>query len=250
MNLKKVLKEILGEVYYQGFYRYAKPIGHRILIYHAFGTKLPHDTYGISIRPDLFEEHIKFIKENFTVAPITHATFDTLSTDTVSITIDDGYKDNLIAADILQKHNVPFTLYMSTGLTDKPGYLSSSDLRELSNLSLCTLGTHGVDHRPLSKLTVAEQEYELIGSKKFLENCIGKEVRDFSYPYGDYNPRAKEIADSAYELISTSHIGINTTQCDKKLLKRIEVVADDTVKELNKKIVGCYDYLRYKDLFS
>lgn len=248
MNLKKILKETLGEVYYHGFYRYTKPTGNRILIYHAFGTILPHDTYGISIRPELFEEHIRFIKENFIVAPITHSTFEALNTDTVSITIDDGYKDNLIAAEILQKHNVPFTLYVSTGFTDKPDYLSSSDLRELSDLSLCTLGTHGVDHRPLSKLTATEQEYELIKSKKFLEDCIGKEVRDFSYPYGDYNPRAKEIADKTYELISTSHIGINTRQCDKKMLKRVEITANNTVKELNEKILGYYDFLRYKDL--
>ncbi len=244
MNIKRDLKSLIGEFYYNGFYQYIKPTGNRILIYHAFGTKLPHDTYGISIQPDLFEEHVKFIKEKYTIVPINHSTFNSLSENTLSITIDDGYKDNLIAAEILQKHSVPFTLYISTGLTDKPDYLSSSDLRELANLSLCTLGTHGVNHRPLSKLTATEQEYELIESKKFLEDCIGKVVRDFSYPYGDYNPQAKEIADKTYELISTSHIGINTQQCDKKMLKRVEIVANDTIKELNKKILGYYDYLR------
>lgn len=250
MNFKKTLKEMLGEIYYQGFYRYAKPIGNRVLIYHAFGTKLPHDTYGISIQPNLFEEHIKYIKERFTIVPITDSTFDTSTDNTVSISIDDGYKDNLIAAEILEKYNVPFTLYVSTGLTNQPNYLNNNDLQNLSNLSLCTLGTHGVDHRPLSKLSLVEQKYEIIESKKSLEDCISKEIRNFSYPYGDYNSQAKQIADSTYELISTSHIGINKYQCDKKLLKRIEIVANDSLEELNKKILGYYDYLQYKNLFS
>lgn len=249
MNLKKNLKKALGEIYYQGLYRYIKPSGNRILIYHAFGTKLPHDTYGISIQPDLFKDHIKFIKEQYTVAPIADSTFDSLISNTISITIDDGYKDNLIAADILQNYNIPFTLYVSTGLINQPGYLSSQDLRDLSALKLCTLGAHGVFHKHLSKLSITDQEYELSGSKQFLEDCIGKEIRDFSYPYGDYNSQAKLIADNAYELISTSHIGINTRNCDKKMLKRVEIVASDTVKELNKKILGYYDYLQYRNMF-
>lgn len=250
MKIKKNIKSLIGELYYNGLYRYTKPTGNRILIYHAFGTKLPHDTYGISIQPHLFEEHIKFIKEKYTIVPLTHSTFDSLVADTVSITIDDGYKDNLIAAEILQKYNVPFTLYVSTGLTNQPHYLSSRDLQDLSNLSLCTLGTHGVNHKHLSKLSLTQQENELIGSKKFLEDCISKEVQNFSYPYGDYNLQAKQIADNTYELISSSHIGINALDCDKKLLKRIEIVASDTVDKLNKKILGYYDYLQYKDLFS
>lgn len=250
MNLKKNLKSLLAECYYNGFYRYTKPTGNRILIYHAFGTKLPHDSYGISIQPNLFEEQIKYIKERFSVMPITASTFGTSVGDTVSITIDDGYKDTLIAAEILHKHNLPFTLYISTGLTNKPGYLNRSDLQNLSNLSLCTLGTHGVHHKSLSKLSVTEQEYEIIGSKKSLEDYVSQEIDNFSYPYGDYNLQAKKIADNTYTFISTSHIGINKPNCDTKLLKRIEIVANDNLHELNKKILGYYDYLHYKDLLS
>ena len=62
MNLKRVIKNVMGEVYYNGYYRYLKPNGNRTLIYHAFGSKLNHDSYGISINPKLFEEHLKFLK--------------------------------------------------------------------------------------------------------------------------------------------------------------------------------------------
>ena len=54
---------------------------------------------------------------------------------------------------------------------------------------------------------------------------------------------AKDIADSLYEIISTSHIGINSINCDRKMLKRIEIIASDDVMSLRKKIDGYYDFL-------
>lgn len=61
MNFKRGGKAIIGEIYYNGYYRY-KTTKNRILIYHAFGSKLKHDSYGISINPKKFEEHLKFLK--------------------------------------------------------------------------------------------------------------------------------------------------------------------------------------------
>lgn len=244
MNLKRVIKNIMGEVYYNGYYRYLKPNGNRILIYHAFGSKLNHDSYGISINPNLFEEHLKFLKNNYTLLPLNHDTLDNkLDTNSVSITIDDGYKDNLVAIEMMEKYQIPYTIYISTGLIGKEQYLTTQDLEDIVKLDLCTLGTHSVNHAYLSRLNKDEQYKELYDSKLFLENIIGKKVIDFSYPYGDYNDSAKNIADKLYEIISTSHIGTNTVNCDKKMLKRIEIIAGDNVQSLRKKIDGHYDFL-------
>jgi peptidoglycan/xylan/chitin deacetylase (PgdA/CDA1 family) len=87
------------------------------------------------------------------------------------------------------------------------------------------------------------QYKELSDSKICLENITGKKIIDFSYPYGDYDNSAKNIADKLYEIISTSHIGINTVECDKKMLKRIEIVSNDTISILKRKIDGYYDFL-------
>ena len=244
MNLKRVIKNVMGEVYYNGYYRYLKPNGNRTLIYHAFGSKLKHDSYGISINPKLFEEHLKFLKNNYKLLPLNHDTLDNkLDTNSVSITIDDGYKDNLVAIEMMEKYQIPYTIYISTGLIGKEQYLTTQDLEDISKLDLCTLGTHSVNHIHLSSLNKEKQYEELYDSKLFLENIIGKKVIDFSYPYGDYNDSAKNIADELYEIIATSHIGINTINCDKKMLKRIEIIASDNVQSLRKKIDGYYDYL-------
>ncbi|MCG3701759.1 polysaccharide deacetylase family protein [Aliarcobacter butzleri] len=244
MSLKKVIKNTIGEIYYNGYYKYIKPNGNRILIYHAFGSKLKHDSYGISINPKLFEEHLKFLKDNYKLLPLNHNTLDNkLDIDSITITIDDGYKDNLVAVELMEKYQIPYTIYISTGLISKEQYLTTQDLEDISKLCLCTLGTHSVNHVHLSRLNKNEQYKELYDSKLFLENIIGKKVIDFSYPYGDYNDSSKNIADELYEIIATSHIGINTINCDKKMLKRIEIIASDNVQSLRKKIDGYYDFL-------
>lgn len=244
MKLKKVIKKTIGEVFYNGYYRYAKPKGNRTLIYHAFGSKLVHDSYGISINPKLFEEHLKFLKDKYRLLPLNHNTLDNkLDMNSVSITIDDGYKDNLLAVELLEKYKIPYTIYIATGFIGKDQYLNIDDLKDILKSELCTLGTHSINHVHLSKLTRDEQYKELYESKIYLEEIVKKEIIDFSYPYGDYNESAKEIVDSLYEIVSTSHIGINSSSCNKKMLKRIEIIASDNIVSLQKKIDGYYDFL-------
>jgi len=48
------------------------------------------------------------------------------------------------------------------------------------------IGSHGVTHRNLLKLSLPDVEYELSESKKFLTKYFG-EIISYAYPYGDYN---------------------------------------------------------------
>jgi hypothetical protein len=57
---KNKLKDTLGFLYYNSYLKYFQNIGNRALIYHAFGSKLKHDTYGMSVDIHKFEEQIKF----------------------------------------------------------------------------------------------------------------------------------------------------------------------------------------------
>jgi peptidoglycan/xylan/chitin deacetylase (PgdA/CDA1 family) len=47
-----------------------------------------------------------------------------------------------------------------------------------------SVGSHGVTHRALARLTEDEQRAELVGSKRLLESEIGREVSALAYPYG------------------------------------------------------------------
>ncbi len=246
--MKKIIKNLIAQVYYHTIKKYQNIVGNRIVLYHSIGSKLDHDTYGISISKERFTEHILYLKDKYEIIPINEHYQNNLDRDTISITFDDGYKDNLIALEICEEYKIPFTLYIATGFIGKNNYLTKEDIKIFSESTQCTLGTHSVTHPHLDTLSYDEQYKELEESKKVLEDIVGYKITHFSYPYGRYNKDTIKIIDKiGYNIISSSHIGLNDVKnLDFKRLKRIEIVANDDLKELDKKIHGYYDYLEYK----
>ena len=70
MNLKQVLKDTIGFTYYNLYRKNQNIMGNRTILYHSIGSKLSHDSYGISISKYRFIEHIKFLKDNYEIIPI------------------------------------------------------------------------------------------------------------------------------------------------------------------------------------
>ncbi len=102
----------------------------------------------------------------------------------IVITFDD-VPDNFFttAYPILKEHKFPFTLYLTVGFINRPGYLSADQIIELSKDSLCTIGAHTVTHPMLKKRDV-DLQYEFSECKRVLEELIKKPVIHFAYPYG------------------------------------------------------------------
>lgn len=248
MSMKKTLKEVLGFVYYNLFRRYQKIVGNRVVLYHSIGSKLNHDSYGISISKERFVEHIKFLKENYEIIPLDLNYANNLDRDTISITFDDGYKDNLFALEICEKYEIPFTLYITTGSIGQKEYLSEDEIKFFSKSDKCLLGTHSVTHPHLNQLSYDEQYYELLESKKRLEDIIDSEIIYMSYPHGSYNSDTLDIIQKlGYKIVSSSKMGMNTKEnIDLRKIKRVEIVANDDLKKLSKKISGYYDFLSLK----
>ena len=65
-------------------------------------------------------------------------------------------------------------------------YLTIDEIKYISSLGF-EIGSHGVSHSVMSRLSCDEQFAELDQSKKFLENLIQKPVTSFCYPYGRRN---------------------------------------------------------------
>ncbi len=64
--------------------------------------------------------------------------------------------------------------------------MTEQQIRELSQCKYATIGGHTDYHNDLAKIPVADARAEMLGSKKFLENIIQKEVNAFAFPYGTY----------------------------------------------------------------
>lgn len=249
MSLKKNVKNCLASFYYNFYKRFQNEVGNRTILYHSIGTELEHDTYGISISKERFKEHILYLKDNYELIFIDDKFSNNLDRNTLSITFDDGYKDNLYALELCEKYKIPFTLYITTNEIGNKNYLNKSEILEFEKSEYCILGTHSHTHPHLASLNYEAQFRELSNSKKILEDILSKEITHMSYPHGSYNEDTLEILDELrYNIVSSSHIGLNNiNNLDLKRIKRIEIVSSDTISDLDKKIKGYYDYLCLKE---
>jgi len=113
----------------------------------------------------------------------------------IAITFDDGYRDNLtVALPLLEKFNLPMTLFVVAGFVDSDNYLSEEELREISKHPLITIGSHGLWHRHFNRLSLDEARFELTESKRLLEDTIGKPIDLVAWPYGECTGEVEQLA--------------------------------------------------------
>jgi peptidoglycan/xylan/chitin deacetylase (PgdA/CDA1 family) len=79
--------------------------------------------------------------------------------------------------------------WANVGKDGRPAYrpMASEELVTLASNELFDFGAHTVTHPLLSTLSNDEQFAEILGSRQQLEEIIGKPVRTFCYPTGDYS---------------------------------------------------------------
>jgi peptidoglycan/xylan/chitin deacetylase (PgdA/CDA1 family) len=226
--------------------------GLRILLYHAVGTRLSVDSYGISIAPERFERQMAILagSKDLTTVGISDGLKDSPSL-RVAVTFDDGYRDNLsVAAPILLTHGIPFTVFVTSSFvrSRSAGYLSPEDLRELAGLPGVTVGSHGATHRPLAECDEGALWSELRDSKRYLEDATGKPVTTLSYPHGSVSLRVMQAAKRAgYELGACSRFDLNAdVDCNPLLLCRSEIVSADSERIFLQKIYGAWDWGRWR----
>lgn len=74
---------------------------------------------------------------------------------------------------------------VSLGDLSETYFMTPSELRDLANHPLVTIGAHGVSHRALVNLEASGVEREMSESRHYLEELLGRPVRHFAYPYGN-----------------------------------------------------------------
>ena len=85
-----------------------------ILLYHRI-TDLPADPEMLCVSPENFRRHMEFLKQQFQNVRFDEDWSD-IKGPAVSVTFDDGYADNTLAAlPILKEVGVPATFFISSG---------------------------------------------------------------------------------------------------------------------------------------
>lgn len=170
---------------------------HKVVVYHTISTpreRLPAD---IDISPLRFEEHLRWLaRHRDRVVPLCQTLAAPESRSLINITFDDGYRDNLtVALPLLEKYELTATIFMVAGFVGKDGYLTSDDLKFLAAHPLVTIGSHAFNHLHLTRLSKEEARFELLGSKKRLEEITEKTVEFVAYPYGDCNTAIERLSE-------------------------------------------------------
>ncbi len=105
----------------------------------------------------------------------------------VAITFDDGYADTYEAVELLGRHALACTVYVTTGQIGGLGRLSAQQVGALARLPGVEVGSHAVHHRWLDELNGHELVDELRDSKAQLQELTGGRIDSFAYPHGAYD---------------------------------------------------------------
>ena len=152
----------------------------------------------------------------------------------VILTFDDGFAelyDHVFP--VLAERGIPAVVYATSDRETAewvdwegraaPPLLARSQLNEMA-ASGVTIGSHSRTHRRLTKCSPAELRDEVEGSKKSLEDALGREVRHFCYPFGAYNETVVEAVRSAgYVTACTTKKGAAEVGADALRLPRLTV---------------------------
>jgi peptidoglycan/xylan/chitin deacetylase (PgdA/CDA1 family) len=172
--------------------------------------------------------------------------------DTVLVTFDDGFENFLMhALPELQKRNVPSTVFIISGGLDRSfgseayseKLLSLEQILQLPQ-NLVTIGSHTVNHPMLTRLSSADARSELKESRVALETMLQQEVKEFSFPFGDFNQELVEICkEVGYARVFTTLPESTLMTEDAFVVGRVRVDPPDWPVEFRLKIAGAYRWL-------
>lgn len=179
-----------------------------VLMYHDV---LSEPEVFFDLVPDQFEQHLQqMLEQGLTpISPdqlIQHLrTGVPLPEKPVLITLDDGYAGHYEHVfPLLQKYQVPATFFVFTGKLDGDivgrSTVTWDQLKTMAADPLITIASHSVTHPPdLRTFSDEDLAFEMVESKRRLEEELGIPIRYFSYPAGHYDERvAQAVAEAGY----------------------------------------------------
>lgn len=153
----------------------------------------------------------------------------------IAITFDDGLSDlYTLAYPLLKEKGIPFTVFIITDFIDTPGYLTSEQLKIMSDDPLVTVGSHGATHEVFTKMDTHQKRDELLKSRDVLQKLINKKVECFAYSHGQYDSETLKLAKCYEYAVSTIGRPVNLFTRKRFLIPRFNI--DSTTFEKAKKL--------------
>jgi peptidoglycan/xylan/chitin deacetylase (PgdA/CDA1 family) len=171
---------------------------------------------------------------------------------TVAITFDDGLENFYeLAFPILQRYGFSATVFLVSDYIGentnwdyhKRRHMTWPQIAEMAAAGI-EFGSHSATHQDLRGLSDEELQYELAGSKTYLESKLNRPVKYISYPFGRFDSRVAQFSQKA-----GFTDGFGLAYGDGDFVKtRACVYLYDTPYSVEKKLCGsaietCKDYI-------
>ena len=208
------------------------PSGVRILTYHRIAAD-PLDPFAVD--PAEFSRQMQLLLAGCRMVSLEEAISELESSSdppgTIALTIDDGTRDFLTdGLPTIRRLGLPATLFVSPLKVGMPGFLDWDELSEIRDAGI-SVGSHGLDHQSLGKLSGGELQDQVYRSRQMLEDRLGIRVTCLAYPFGtsrDFNATVKEeVRRAGYQFACTAINGVNRRGVDLLELKRTKIEQGD-----------------------
>ena len=216
-----------------------------ILIYHSIDEFTGHGSKELYVTPENFEKQMTYLKDH----GYTLLTFDRWQDidqvkKPIFITLDDGYKNNLNAFEILQKlkseqFEPSATIFVISDFIGRSNRLSESDLKMMADSGIISIQSHTATHPDLTK--IKNFEYEMKDSRDKIQKITGKPVIALAYPYGAFNNKVVEETKKYYSFGITTTPELYSEKAMKEelyLLPRLYIKYSTTLDDFAKIVNG------------
>lgn len=126
----------------------------------------------------------------------------------LEISIDDGHKDDIAIAELLEDYGLRGIFYVCPLATLVPE-MNSTQLKHIAEKH--EIGGHTLTHALLTTKPKEVAMRELLLGKQVLEHIIEKPVKRFAYTKGWFNPEVKEwVKEAGFEEARTIKLGVTS----------------------------------------
>lgn len=213
-----------------------------VVTFHRVNDWMEED--GITCNSAKFEAFCGFFRKHFRVVHLSEQVAGCRAGQgmggTLSITFDDGYRDNVeVAAPILSRLGLPAAFFVATGfigtdykppwdehLTRQPGWMSWDQIRSLREQGF-EIGAHTDRHVDLATQAPQAIRAELARCRAKLQEALGAPPTLFAYPFGgreNISPASVELVrEAGFECCLGAFGGVNSPLADPFRLNRISV---------------------------
>jgi peptidoglycan/xylan/chitin deacetylase (PgdA/CDA1 family) len=243
IEFKRAIKAGMGRLAgLTGAYRLSFRSKMVIIAFHRINDVLPGD--GLTCSAAKFDAFCAFFREHFRVVSLREQVIASRNGidmgGTLSITFDDGYRDNFeVAAPILRRYGLPATFFITTDFVDsdrvpawdhhlplQPGWMTWDHVRGLAQQGF-EIGCHTATHINMGISDPETVRAELELSKQKLQQELGKSIDLFAYPFGGPD----QISERSLQLVREAgfvsclgcHGGVNSAIADPYRLNRIGI---------------------------